>query len=227
MTTAAPSGAAGLPPVDCHKRIGVQGDRSCPALREHVHCKNCPVYADLAQAWLDRDLPGGYGQSWARHFAQGTSAADGERESLLVFRVGAEWLALPTAAIDEVARVPVIRSLPHRRGGAVLGIVNVRGELVVCVALGRVLNVEAAAAAAGHRTHARLLVLRRGAARFATPVDEVHGTCRVTPSELLPTPATVGRARGAFTRHVLAMTERVVGCLDDEALFNALERSCS
>ena len=30
---------------DCWNRIGVHGDKSCPLLDEHVHCRNCAVYA--------------------------------------------------------------------------------------------------------------------------------------------------------------------------------------
>jgi len=33
----------------CWRRIGVSGDRSCPELAQHVHCRNCPVYAGAAQ----------------------------------------------------------------------------------------------------------------------------------------------------------------------------------
>ena len=30
---------------DCWNRIGVHGNKSCPLLAEHVHCRNCAVYA--------------------------------------------------------------------------------------------------------------------------------------------------------------------------------------
>ncbi len=40
-----------LPSVDdCWNRIGVRGDRSCPKLAEHIHCRNCPVHAAAASA---------------------------------------------------------------------------------------------------------------------------------------------------------------------------------
>jgi chemotaxis-related protein WspD len=223
------SSARELPVEDCWNRIGVQGDRSCPELRAHAHCKNCPVFASAARVALDRELPEGYAQSWARRFADGAAdeAAEAEGESWLIFRVGVEWLGLRTAVVDEVSRVPPLHSLPHRRGGAVLGLVNVRGELVVCVSLPRALGVELApapAASAG-RARERLLVLRRGGSRFALPVAEVHGTRRVDEGEFVPTPATLGKARGVFTRHVLPWADKAIGCLDDDGLWRALERS--
>ena len=79
-----------------------------------------------------------------------------------MFRLGAEWFALPTIAVDEVAELRGIHSLPHRRGGMLLGLVNVQGELIVCVSLARVLglkNVVASTAGEDGPRRARLLVV--------------------------------------------------------------------
>jgi chemotaxis-related protein WspD len=220
--------AAPLPRADCWNHIGVQGDRSCPELREHIHCRNCPVYAAAARSVLERELPDGYAHGWQERFAQGELEAATQHPSWFIFRLGSEWLAVPTAAVDEVARVSPVHSLPHRRGGAVVGLVNVRGELVVCASLVHVLGTEAGTdEAAARPARARLLVLERGGARFAAPVDEVHGAERVPERLLVAPPATVGNASGIFTRHVLPWNARSVGCLDADALFHALERSCT
>jgi chemotaxis-related protein WspD len=71
--------------------------------------------------------------------------------SCLVFRIGGEWLGLPTAIFRQVAQLRPIHSLPHRRHRAVLGVVNVRGRLVVCVSLARLFGIEAVQADAGPR----------------------------------------------------------------------------
>jgi chemotaxis-related protein WspD len=227
MSLASAHGAAPLPRADCWNHIGVQGDRSCPELRVHIHCRNCPVYAAAAQAVLERELPDGYGRSWRERFGQAEVEAATEHPSWFIFRLGAEWLAVPTAAVDEVTRVSPVHSLPHRRGGAVLGLVNVRGELVVCASLMRVLGAEARTDDAARAERARFLVLRRGSGRFAAPVDEVHGAERVPERLLVAPPATVGKGSGSLTRHVLPWNDRAVGCLDADALFHALERSCT
>ena len=39
---------------DCWNRIGVFGDKSCPRLERHIHCRNCEVYGAAAIALLDR-----------------------------------------------------------------------------------------------------------------------------------------------------------------------------
>jgi chemotaxis-related protein WspD len=228
MSVASLARAAPLPRADCWNHIGVQGDRSCPELREHIHCRNCPIYAAAARAVLERELPDGYAHGWHERFAQGEVEAATQHPSWFIFRLGSEWLAVPTAAVDEVARASPVHSLPHRRGGAVVGLVNVRGELVVCASLVQVLGAEARTdEAAARPARARLLVLRRGSARFAAAVDEVHGAERVDERLLVAPPATVGKGSGIFTRHVLPWKARSVGCLDADALFHALERSCT
>jgi chemotaxis-related protein WspD len=213
---------------DCWNRIGVQGDKSCPRLIEHIHCRNCPVYAATAQAMLDRDLPLDYRAGWARHFAETRSDAAGDLASVLVFRIGAEWLALPTVVVDEVASQRIVHGLPQRRNGVVLGLANVRGELLVCVSLGQVLGTQPGASPGNEglasRAQRRLLVLRRGTSRFAAPVDEVYGTWRYDEHELVPAPSTVAKAKGAFTPRVLPWSEGVLGCLNDQLLFQALEQ---
>ncbi|WP_088145916.1 chemotaxis protein CheW, partial [Achromobacter denitrificans] len=140
---------------DCWNRIGIRGDKSCPQLPAHVHCRNCPVYAAAAKRILDRLPP---------QMEDGDDAAAGTQErgdlsSLLVFRVQREWLALPTRALDEVAGMRRILGLPHRRDPAMLGVANVRGTLTVCVSLPRLLGLDAMAQARERPAAARMLIL--------------------------------------------------------------------
>ena len=39
---------------DCWNRIGIHGDKSCPLLIDHIHCRNCAVYSAAATRLLDR-----------------------------------------------------------------------------------------------------------------------------------------------------------------------------
>jgi hypothetical protein len=142
MTAARPDGAAMLPALvvdDCWNRIGVRGDASCPELKHQVHCRNCPTHSAAASALLRRELPVGYRADWAGHFARRQEVEDPGTESAMIFRVGTEWLALPALVFEEVAELGAIHSLPHRRSGLVLGLTNVRGELLICFSLTKLL----------------------------------------------------------------------------------------
>jgi chemotaxis-related protein WspD len=213
---------------DCWNRIGVRGDRSCPELKPHVHCRNCPVYSAAATALLDGDPPANYLAEWTSHFARPKPAEDIETRSIVIFRIGSEWLALPASVVVEVADVLPVHSLPHRQSGAVLGVANVRGELLICVSLGRVVGVEPSAAATRERrttVYRRLLVIRREDVRVVCPVDEVHGIHHVHPRELKDVPTTVAHAKGTYSTALLSWRERSVGILDDQLVFYSLKRS--
>jgi chemotaxis-related protein WspD len=211
---------------DCWNRIGVQGDHSCPELERHVHCRNCPVYSAAALTLLDRDPPPGYLTEWAERYAHVRGQDETGILSVLIFRIGAEWLALPTALVDEVAEERPLHSLPHRRDRLVRGIVNVRGELVVCVALDELLGMGGGSLAAHHGTGAfrRLLVVSREGSRLAFAADEVSGTERFHPRELRAVPATMAQATSTYTRDVLPWRQKAVGRLDDRLLFDSLNR---
>ena len=212
----------------CWNSIGVRGDGSCPELVRHVHCRNCPVYSDAARELLDGELPADYSAEWTTHVARPKRADKGGTQTIVIFRIGTEWLALPMPAVKEVADLRPIHSLPHRRSGVVLGLANVRGELLVCVSLGQVLGLEQSAEVNRETRRAayrRLLVIRRDEVRSACPVDEVHGVHRVRSRELKEVPTTVAKSTATYSKAMLSWEGRSVGLLDDQLLCYALQRS--
>jgi chemotaxis-related protein WspD len=213
------------PVNDCWNRIGVRGDVSCPELQRYVHCHNCPVHATAALALLDREPPAGTHAGWTAHFAQPLTTGAGGTQPIFVFRIGRDWLAMPTGLVAEVAPERTIHTLPHRRRGAVLGVVNVHGALVVCLSLGAVLGLDGAPGATERQfARGRMLMLRQGELRVACPVDEVSGVDRVEPGALVDTPAALAGARACVTQ-VWTRRDDTVGVLDEALLGQAIRRS--
>jgi len=211
---------------DCWNRIGVHGDGSCPELKQHAHCRNCPTYSAAALRLLDRDLSAECVADSTGHFAQVKQLEEQDTHSVVVFRIASEWFALPTPVFDEVSEQRTIHSLPHRRNVAILGLVNVRGELLICVSLGRMLALEETAATqAGGIVQKRLVIMRHEGGRIAFPVDEVQGTYRYHLRELRPVPATLAKSTATYTKAVLSWRDRTVGCLDADLIVHTLNRS--
>lgn len=215
---------------DCWNRIGVRGNGSCPELKQHVHCSHCPTHAAAALALLDRQAPPDYLADCTRHTARASEAGQAEGGSAVIFRIGTEWLALPTPVFQEVVALPAIHSLPNRRG-VVQGVANVRGELLVCVSLGSVLGLVSTTQAAetGHARQRlasrRLVVIGLDGQRLGFAVDEMRGMARFDPTALKAVPATVARATATYSKAILAWQEHAVGLLDEQLLFYTLERS--
>ena len=213
---------------DCWNRIGVHGDSSCPELARHVHCRNCPVYSAAGAELLNRELPADYRRNWTEHFSLAKKRAVPGKLSAVIFRIGSEWLALPTSAFQEVAEYRTIHSLPHRHDGLVLGLINFRGELLVCVSLSRLLGIERESIREKPcKVYERLVIAEWQGCLLTFPVHEVHGIHRYNPEELKEAPATVTMANASFTRGLLTWGDKRVGCLDEELLFSTLNRSLS
>jgi chemotaxis-related protein WspD len=213
---------------DCWNRIGVRGDSSCPELKKHIHCRNCPVYATAAVDLLDTDLPADHLARWSSQVAQAKPLAEIDRQAVIVFRIGDEWLALPSLLFKEIASRGVIHAVPHRRNGVVLGLANIRGELLVCVSLHEALSLQAAKAGKRDQHHAaggRFMVIQREGNRFVCPVDEVHGIQRFHRRQQMPVPATLAKATATYTLALLPWQQKTVGLLDDQLLFYTLGRS--
>ncbi len=219
---------------DCWNRIGVRGDASCEQLTLHIDCRNCPVHARAAAELLDRlqiddigdNLPEPAGENAEK---QSQSAAD--LRSLLLFRIGEEWLALPTALLEEITEQRAIHRLPHRQNAVVLGITNIRGALVTCVSLAAMLGIGISNGEKrneGNERHEqlrRLLIVRHNGQTTAFTADEVHGTLRVAASAWQAVPTTLTHAVGHFTHAVIHWNGRSVGLLDQGLLFHTLDRS--
>lgn len=242
-----PASAAG----DCWNTIGVRGDRTCQELTSVVHCQNCPVFAAAGRRFLDAPSPPGYLEEWTNRLAPPVEEAATDLESLLVFCLADEWLALPVRILVEVTTLKPVHRIPFR-AGVLAGIVNIRGELYLCAHLAKLLGIDMKSASGGNGTMTdaarrsssaarvmispsdavadgkvpaatnRLLVIRRDTERWVLPVDAVEKVVRVPRGEIGPPPATVGRSLSHLSRGVFHRDARPIGLLDDDRLFEAL-----
>ncbi|AMV37846.1 chemotaxis protein CheW [Planctomyces sp. SH-PL62] len=230
---------------DCWNRIGIAGDRSCPELKLHVHCRNCPVFARAARSFFDRPAPPGYLDEWARWLsdeeycdeerADASAAgrdAEGRRNELgvLIFRLGQEWLAFRTQAVVEATLPKPVHRVPHRSNAVLKGLVNLRGQLQLCFSLHGLLGSapqEAAAGAEGGRDHGaspreRLIVLRDRTEIWAFAADELHGVEHFARGSLQGVPSTLANTAVSYSQAVIPWNDRSVGFLDENRVFAAL-----
>ncbi|WP_228533401.1 chemotaxis protein CheW [Pseudomonas sp. UFMG81] len=203
---------------DCWNRIGVHGNKQCPVLERHIHCRNCEVYAAAATTLLDR-----YAQVLDEPLALAAVEEGAVGRSLLLFRLGEEWLALATACLAEIAPLQAVHSLPHQRSRVLLGVANVRGALVPCLSLAELLNVPGESTSErGGRVMPRMLILAAEGGPVVVPVDEIDGIHRLDPAQMQD-----GRDAAHFTAAVLQWRDRSVRVLDEQHLLQAVKRSLS
>lgn len=212
---------------DCWNKIGVWGKADCPELVKHGHCRNCPVYSTAATQLLNGTPPPRYLEEWTKLIAKERPVQESDVQSAVIFCLGSEWLALSTKVFKEIADVRTIHTLPHRRKGVVLGIVNIRGELLICVSLARALGLEKSAEVQREKNrigYHRFLVINEEGKRLVFPVDEIGGIHHFSLKEVKDVPSTIGGAVATHTIGVLSWKDRTVGRLDEQLLFYTLNK---
>jgi chemotaxis-related protein WspD len=185
------------------------------------------LHKSAAAKLLDREIPADYLDDWTGIVATEQTEDKAETKSVLVFRIGAEWLALSTSIFEEVTEPTRVHKLPHHRGAILKGLVNVRGELVICVRLEVLLGLDEISYGVdpnGRRAPKRLLICDRGGERAGFLVDEVHGVIRFRKRDLRDVPSTVSKSAAAYSAGILHWQNRSVGYLDDELLFFAVNK---
>jgi chemotaxis-related protein WspD len=215
---------------DCWNRIGVwrRGQEICPILEKVIHCRNCEHYSAAGQKILQREIPSSYREEWTRVIAAQKQCKQPNTESIVIFRLGDEWLSIPSPIVREITSSKPIRRLPHTRRNIVKGLVNMRGELQICISLGGLLDLDKGELPRRFGSVGiadRMILISNGEHQFVFPVTEVHGLHRHHPSELQAVPATLSKSKATYTRGVLHWNDEHVACLDAELMFHTLSRS--
>ena len=233
----------------CWREIGISGDRSCVELTTLIHCRNCSAYTRTARQVFDRPLPERdesvngsshsaftdlqFSDPFSNQFSDledGRSLDDEMgRNAIAIFRLEQEWFALPATMFHSIVSWRQVRPIPHRSNELLQGLVNVRGELLLCVSLAQFLKMPKALPSGAQR---RLAIIEWENHRWAFPVDEFQGIETLAPSTLLTPPATVLKASQTYTHSLLPWhdrashhpIDRTINCLDETLLFDALTR---
>lgn len=215
---------------DCWIRIGYRGDKSCSLLAEHGHCHNCAHFIAMGRKLLDRPVPEGYLQEQTAYVSREKQTSVDASQSIMVFRLHDEWLALPTVCIRDVHNICAIHSLPSMRDSAIKGVVNVQGEVHVCISMSEVLSVRR------HNKHEykgvrksyeRLLVIRDGKADYVFIAAELLGSHNYFAEDVNKVPATVSKSTASLLSGVLVIEDRHVGLIDSKKLFATLRKRLS
>ncbi|MGE0083940.1 MAG: chemotaxis protein CheW [Desulfococcaceae bacterium] len=213
---------------NCWKIIGVFSRKKarCPRLTEVIHCRNCERFIYAGRNLLERDLPEAYREEWTGIIAAGKESEAPGTVSVVIFRVGQEWLALHTRLFREVVDPQKFHTLPHRKNPVLLGLVNVHGEIQLCISLKDLLDIrEKSEDSREKKGYRRMMVVASEGKQWVFPVEEIHGIYRIHPDSFQNTPVTVAKSRFSFTRNIFCWENMNVALLDDELLFASLKRS--
>lgn len=152
---------------------------------------------------------------------RGEAAGDGRPERLVVFSLAGARYAVPVANVVEVGSVPAVTPVPNVPGW-IVGVANLRGEILSVVDLGGYLGREGRPAGGG-----RLIVVRTagGGEEWTSSllVDHVTGMSSVARGEIGPTTAPIIDRVAPYLTGVYRRDDGVVSVLDLDRLLAAPE----
>ncbi len=155
----------------CWATEGLWGDASCAELKKVLHCRNCVVYECAAEKAIEsfqKNKP-----LAAEPPAPAKTAA--ECVPMFVFSRSGTHFAVVPEFVGEITRAETVHRIPHRTGGAVEGISNIDGDLVLVVEICRACGLDCAGAG-----ESKLSVLCKiDGEKFAFKADAVAGIVRV------------------------------------------------
>ncbi len=216
-----------IQPVDCWKTNGVWSPASqrCEKLKSVVHCRNCEIFMQAGRDLLERPMPENYRQEWTKVMATQKEQEKLGTISVIIFRIAKELFALPTRILAEIIAIQPMHSIPHRKNPILIGLVNVHGEIQLCVSLQVLLEVAAQPVSSYDKSQQRMIVIDHQDEQWVFPVDEIRGIYRMHPSTLKNAPVTVSKSNAAFTKGLFNWKEEYVAFLDSELVLYRLNRS--
>lgn len=182
-----------------------------------------------ASKLFDRSPSQEYIKEWTESLTQPESDQEALNAlSVLVFRLGQEWLALPTIFFKEITNRRPVHHIPHRSGIILQGVVNLNGELELYVALHELLHIEPADTKNLERLpyHGdRMMAIIKEGELWVFPVDEIDGIYGWNLSGLENVPVNISKSGVNYIKGIMKMDSKSVGLLDEELLFASLQRS--
>ncbi len=216
---------------NCWATIGVwsKGVEKCPKLKEVLHCRNCDVYSSAGRSLLKRKIPEDYRDYWTALLAKEGVIKSHDTLSIVVFRLGDEWLGLPAKTIKEISEMRPVHGIPNSKSNVVKGLVNVRGELKLWVSMGTLLSVDKGERYVFSELRKsfleRLVIISKDNEHYVFPVSEIIGTHRIWKDSIREVPATAANSMYSHLAGLFKLEERHVGLLDQDLLFSSLQRS--
>src|ERR1044071_5337340 len=93
---------------------------------------------------MNQGKPEDYITQWKARLAREKAERRDGKTPVVLFRIEGNWFGLTTQIFREIVESRVIRRIPHRTNPILLGLVNVRGVLHLCINLAALLKLHSA-----------------------------------------------------------------------------------
>lgn len=211
----------------CWDIVGVFGSGVCEQLDDYHHCKNCPVYAISGRHLLEREISPELISEWTSIISLPKEVESDNKTSIVIFRIADEWLGLNTNTFQEAVVGKFVHFVPSRTNDYFHGIINVNGELLMCISIAKLLNLPPVLYdnQIGKDKHFKnLLIVFDKQDRFSFPADEFLGVASISCEDMTNPPLTVSKADNTITNAIISYKDKSVSIIDEKKLFSLINR---
>lgn len=141
--------------------------------------------------------------------------------SVIVFRLGNQWFALPTLYLKEVTPRRPVHRIPHRTNKVLKGFVNLNGELNLLVSLHDLMQIESCRESLPFD---RMISMIKDEDIWVFPVDEIEGIYRWDLREMQCTFPSFIQSDIKYIKGVMEIGNKRIGLLDEQFMFEKLKK---
>ena len=155
---------------------------------------------------------------------------DKDTVTVMIFRLQQEWLAISAEVFQQTTPSNTVHTIPHRSNKILRGLVNIRGELHLCISLNNLLNLKVGDInnqSINPVVYSRMLLMEKAGKAWVFAVDEVYGIHRFDYGELRNSAKNMMQINETFSKGVFQWKDYSVSYLDDELLFKVLDKKVS
>jgi len=207
---------------DCWNTMGVwrTGTTVCPKLEEVIHCRNCTSYINSGLQLLNRHYPDGYCNENTETYKQEIEASDSDSESLIIFRIANDWYAMPTGIFVEIDTYKAAHNIPHNQNNFIEGLVNIRGELELCISLSALLEINNLPES--EEAKSRLIIIKLDSGKYAIKTEQILGVNKIRSDTINQPPASITHTSERMITGIFEYDGKHIGIIDDQLLDNRL-----
>ena len=182
-----------------------------------------------ANSLLDRTPPAELIEEWTADLASPKNFSEAEDlMAVIVFRCNQQWSALSAHIFDCVCTPRPIRTVPLRTGDAFRGLVNIDGELSLCVSLPTILGIaDEGEYQTGLLTTRRLCLIRCERERVAFEVDELLGHRSIPRNSFTSVPENLAGNSNSYTESYCTLEGKLIALLNINKLSASLRGALS
>lgn len=211
----------------CWENIGSAGTGICELLDEYNHCKNCPIYAQGGRRLFEREVSHDMISEWTSIISSPKEIEASNKISIVIFRIADEFIGINTNIFQEAIVDKVVHYVPFRTNHYFHGLINVNGELLMCVSLASFFNlatVNYENNSSRNKLFKNLLIIKDKYLRFAFPVDEFFGVFSVSKDIFKSPPLMITKADFSSSDSIIEIKNKKIAIINEKKLFSIIDK---